>query len=50
LLDFRRAAIAGVLDKLSASQRKQLAESMQAFVDAAGESPESFVPSSAWPH
>lgn len=50
MFDFRRAAIAGVLDLLPASQRKQLAESMEAFAEAAGESPEQFVPSSAWPH
>lgn len=50
LLDFRREAISTVLDKLPDAQRKHLAESMQAFADAAGESPERLTPASAWPH
>jgi DNA-binding MarR family transcriptional regulator len=43
LLDFRRDAIAGVLEKLPAAQRKLVSEAMQAFADAAGENPEQFV-------
>lgn len=50
LLDFRREAIGGVLDKLPAAQRKQVGDAMQTFADAAGESPERFVPGSAWRH
>jgi DNA-binding MarR family transcriptional regulator len=48
LLDFRRTAIDGVLQKLPAAQRKQVGEAMQAFADAAGESPERFVHGPGW--
>lgn len=50
LLDFRREAIAAVLEKLPESHREHLAESMEAFADAAGASPEKFMPVSDWPH
>ena len=50
LLDFRRQAIAAVLDKLPASHREHLAESMEAFAAAAGASPEKLMPVSDWPH
>ena len=50
LLDFRRGAIRAILDKLPDRQRQQLTESMEAFADAAGDSPERLMPTSAWTH
>ena len=43
LLDFRRERIAAVLAKLRPAERKLVAEAMQLFADAAGESPEQLV-------
>jgi DNA-binding MarR family transcriptional regulator len=48
MLDFRREAIDEVLDKLPAGQRKQVGEAMQAFADAAGETPEQFLHGIGW--
>jgi DNA-binding MarR family transcriptional regulator len=43
LLGYRRQAITSILDELPAASRRHLAESMQAFADAAGDHPEHFV-------
>jgi DNA-binding MarR family transcriptional regulator len=48
LLDFRRTAIAGVLDTLPAAQRQQIGEAMQAFADAAGEVPPQVGDGATW--
>lgn len=49
VMDDRRAAVAGILDRMPASRRRALVPVLRAFAAAAGETPEPAVWSLGWP-